>query len=179
MSNIAHGPGWWLASDGRWYPPEQHPSFRAPPPPYGSVSTPPPTYRDAPRKRKKSALRWPVRILLALLLAVAGVIGGIAIQKDRTNSASVSSGIPGTTMTISELDASVQSAITSTQPGNFGIKGISRVVCNPPSTWGPGKSLQCFVYQSSGTELGEYDATILPNDSSGTPQWNGTYQPAG
>lgn len=27
MSDDAVGPGWWLASDGRWYPPETHPSI--------------------------------------------------------------------------------------------------------------------------------------------------------
>ena len=26
MSDMSQGPGWWLASDGRWYPPELHPS---------------------------------------------------------------------------------------------------------------------------------------------------------
>lgn len=25
MSDTAQGPGWWQASDGRWYPPESHP----------------------------------------------------------------------------------------------------------------------------------------------------------
>ncbi len=29
MSDVAQGPGWWIASDGKWYPPEQHPSVRA------------------------------------------------------------------------------------------------------------------------------------------------------
>jgi len=27
MSGTQHGPGWWKASDGRWYPPEQHPGY--------------------------------------------------------------------------------------------------------------------------------------------------------
>lgn len=27
------GPGWWLASDGSWYPPEQAPGTQVPPPP--------------------------------------------------------------------------------------------------------------------------------------------------
>ena len=27
MSDMSQGPGWWLASDGRWYPPELHPSL--------------------------------------------------------------------------------------------------------------------------------------------------------
>lgn len=36
MSNQSQGPGWWVASDGKWYPPETHPSAStpaAPPPP--------------------------------------------------------------------------------------------------------------------------------------------------
>ena len=28
MSDEPKGPGWWIASDGNWYPPEQHPSAR-------------------------------------------------------------------------------------------------------------------------------------------------------
>ncbi len=32
MSNVSQGPGWWMASDQRWYPPESHPSYRPPPP---------------------------------------------------------------------------------------------------------------------------------------------------
>ncbi len=28
MSDKPPGPGWWIASDGRWYPPELHPSVR-------------------------------------------------------------------------------------------------------------------------------------------------------
>ncbi len=37
MSDTSQGPGWWEASDGKWYPPEQHPND---PPP--TSSTPPP-----------------------------------------------------------------------------------------------------------------------------------------
>lgn len=32
MSVSPQGPGWWIASDGRWYPPELHPSYRPPVP---------------------------------------------------------------------------------------------------------------------------------------------------
>jgi len=28
MSDKPEGPGWWVASDGKWYPPELHPSVR-------------------------------------------------------------------------------------------------------------------------------------------------------
>lgn len=33
MCDWAQGPGWWQASDGRWYPPESHPHALLPPPP--------------------------------------------------------------------------------------------------------------------------------------------------
>ena len=33
MSEVSQGPGWWLASDGRWYAPERHPNYVPPPPP--------------------------------------------------------------------------------------------------------------------------------------------------
>ena len=29
MSDVTQGPGWWIASDGKWYPPELHPAARA------------------------------------------------------------------------------------------------------------------------------------------------------
>ena len=32
MSDTSQGPGWWLASDGRWYPPEQAPAAMPAPP---------------------------------------------------------------------------------------------------------------------------------------------------
>ena len=37
MSQNAEGPGWWLASDGKWYPPNLHPSVSPPPPPPSEV----------------------------------------------------------------------------------------------------------------------------------------------
>jgi len=38
MSDAPQGPGWWQASDGKWYPPEQQPAAPAggPPPAYGA-----------------------------------------------------------------------------------------------------------------------------------------------
>ena len=45
MSDVPPGPGWWIASDGRWYPPEAHPAATAPPawavPPSGPAYAPP------------------------------------------------------------------------------------------------------------------------------------------
>lgn len=57
MSDVSQGPGWWQASDGKWYPPEQAaptsppagppPGYSAPtgpPPGYGAPAGPPPGY---------------------------------------------------------------------------------------------------------------------------------------
>ncbi len=42
MSDKSEGPGWWIASDGNWYPPELHPSVReAPKPPVPTKMTVP------------------------------------------------------------------------------------------------------------------------------------------
>ena len=49
MQDGMPGPGWWIASDGRWYPPELHPDVRAwaavkvkdPTPPASPVTAPP------------------------------------------------------------------------------------------------------------------------------------------
>jgi hypothetical protein len=39
MSDTTQGPGWWLASDGKWYPPELHPNYTPPPSPTTSDVT--------------------------------------------------------------------------------------------------------------------------------------------
>jgi hypothetical protein len=64
MSMSPEGPGWWQASDGRWYPPEQHPS--ATPPPGFTTPTP-----------QRSGPPWGLLIGLAVLVVV--LFGGAAI----------------------------------------------------------------------------------------------------
>jgi hypothetical protein len=41
MSDTQQGPGWWQATDGKWYPPETHPARQVPPP----VQPPTPGYQ--------------------------------------------------------------------------------------------------------------------------------------
>jgi Domain of unknown function (DUF4190) len=41
MSDTSQGPGWWQASDGKWYPPQQQQSYWSPPPPQIGYATPP------------------------------------------------------------------------------------------------------------------------------------------
>jgi CRP-like cAMP-binding protein len=34
---MSQGPGWWVASDGKWYAPEQHPDYVPAPPPHPPI----------------------------------------------------------------------------------------------------------------------------------------------
>jgi hypothetical protein len=78
MSASSQGPGWWEASDGRWYAPGRHPNYRPPPPPDPPAQTqptttaPPPVIFQKPAK-KKSRVKWG-RVIIATAVFVAIVI---------------------------------------------------------------------------------------------------------
>ncbi|MFN8052864.1 MAG: nuclease-related domain-containing protein [Acidimicrobiales bacterium] len=66
MSDFQRGPGWWLASDGRWYPPEDAPLSMLPPPTAEQRATAGPevvgiagkSARDKAREIERDAERW-------------------------------------------------------------------------------------------------------------------------
>jgi hypothetical protein len=70
MSDASQGPGWWLASDGKWYPPETAPQATPPPPLPGNVAYQPayqstyssPTYGRVGKREKIG-----IQILLAIV----------------------------------------------------------------------------------------------------------------
>jgi hypothetical protein len=47
VSDVSGGPGWWRASDGRWYPPDQRPGPPVPPRRAATAPGNPPNPRDA------------------------------------------------------------------------------------------------------------------------------------
>ena len=77
MSSWAQGPGWWQASDGRWYPPESHPNILRPPPPHGAD---PHGHRSYPGRRRTVWLSilgtLIVLVLIAVLVVLLVSIGG-------------------------------------------------------------------------------------------------------
>lgn len=48
MSDVSQGPGWWQASDLKWYPPELHADYVAPPTPVTPTLPPPPKLPPPP-----------------------------------------------------------------------------------------------------------------------------------
>jgi hypothetical protein len=75
VSDVSQGPGWWQASDGRWYPPQPAaPAALAAPP--QSAPGPPPQWGAPPAGPPKKANRG---CLIALVIVGALVVlGGIA-----------------------------------------------------------------------------------------------------
>lgn len=92
MTDDERGPGWWIASDGRWYPPELHPSVRPDAPSSTEAAAPlssPGSGTDAPRHgpgtpsddRRRVHRIW-FAVSLAVVLALAGTSTAVALRHD-------------------------------------------------------------------------------------------------
>ena len=69
MSDTSQGQGWWIASDGKWYPPQPGASVAAPPPP----GMPPAPMAQPPAKATKKIYK---RVWFWLLMGVVVLFGG-------------------------------------------------------------------------------------------------------
>ena len=78
MSDVQYGPGWWLASDGKWYRPEQRPS-RAESPPSSS------------RPGRRSAM------IVAAAIAVGVLVIGVTFVLTRDDSTNTTASDQGGT----------------------------------------------------------------------------------
>lgn len=103
MSDTSQGHGWWQASDGRWYPPEAHPNYRAqpfqpptlpqvqvaPPQPSQPIAYPAyPAAMTATTKPRKSRKRW------WILGAGAAIVALVAISAASPNTDDTSAASP-------------------------------------------------------------------------------------
>ena len=77
MSDVPQGPGWWQASDGRWYPPQSAPTPVSPPPAPGSAMPGPAGAPSGTPAPKRSGGRGCV-IALVVLAAIVG-LGLVAV----------------------------------------------------------------------------------------------------
>ena len=103
MSDVSQGPGWWQASDGRWYPPQPAAPVAPPPgPPPGPLPGPLPGPQWGGPPRPKGSNRGCLIALAVVgglgLLAVIGtvvllVVAGNEVD-DRVDDASDDGGIP-------------------------------------------------------------------------------------
>lgn len=70
MSDTSQGPDWWLASDGRWYPPTDHPGYVLAPPDPSYTNTQYSGYYGGPPFRPTNALA-----IASLILSIVWVFG--------------------------------------------------------------------------------------------------------
>jgi len=63
MSDVSQGPGWWEASDGKWYPPEQSPAAQVP------AAAPTGAYPSGPSSGPLAS--WGTRVLATLIDSAA------------------------------------------------------------------------------------------------------------
>ncbi|WP_421119958.1 RDD family protein [Aquihabitans daechungensis] len=79
MSDAPQGPGWWQASDGRWYPPEQSPGYGTPPP-YGTPGYGMPPAYGAPAWGVPGPLAsWGQRVIAYLVDILIIVVLWVAV----------------------------------------------------------------------------------------------------
>ena len=78
MSDVSQGPGWWQASDGKWYPPQQQPGYQPPPP-------------VQPQKKRHGCLLFIGGAVVVVVLLVVVVIALVAVGSKSTSKPSSSS----------------------------------------------------------------------------------------
>ena len=160
--------------------PPSVPSVQVPAAPTSVLSVP----INVARKPRSTRSNWIVGILCVMVAVGIAIAIPVAIHDFKASQCASSGkdcpGIPGSGgVTLSQLESSVSSQVTGPAPSGFGVTGVSSVVCNPPTSWSPEQTFTCFVYNSSGTGLGEYTGTVEPSDSSGDQRWNGEWLPSG
>ena len=87
MSDQSQGPGWWLASDGRWYPPDQAPAV----PPPESWAPPP---AGPPRSGRSTGAVMAIAAVVGLVgLLLVGIVAA-QLLGDEADTSSSSTGAP-------------------------------------------------------------------------------------
>ena len=130
MSEVSQGPGWWQASDLKWYPPELHADYVAPlppvtptlPPPPGWPSVPPPPpRRPADRPPPETATppppsgqrphRQALIAAVVVILAAAGITGYLLREPSTTSQP------PNTSTTIAQPPTTAPTTTTTSTAG--------------------------------------------------------------
>lgn len=108
MSDTSQGPGWWLASDGKWYPPQ--PSGPPPPPPgAGGHGASRPTNGLAVASLTLGIIGAafgliPLTFFIAWICGVLAVVfGGVGIKRARDGATGKGMAIAGTVLGVAAV----------------------------------------------------------------------------
>jgi hypothetical protein len=118
MSDVSEGVGWWLASDGKWYPPE--PASAAPPQSAPERRAPAHMSRRPPtgRSRSRQVLLGFVGLVVVAALVIIAVVAATGGKKHKSGAASPGSRppTPTTAATVGAPVSSVQGALPPATP---------------------------------------------------------------
>jgi hypothetical protein len=128
MSEESQGPGWWQASDLKWYPPENHPDSVASLPPPPGIDAPP---EGQPQRR---LLKWPLNAAMVVVLAAVGTIGYL-VWPDPPQPPSARSG-PASVHTVQAAAPSSAMVPSATAAPAAGASGVAPFL----GQWGGGHS---------------------------------------
>lgn len=189
MSDASQGEGWWLASDGKWYPPTARPSFPPPPapnpPPLAAAmaETQPPT----PPKRSKT---WPwlagggtIIVALLIVAAVMGngsdtTIGGASSATTTTSTAAAdgrASPAPTTPPTAIVSTMMAGTAHPAVTPGTIGQLDVVYIGA-PISNSSLGTIVPVVVWNGTGQTAAHIDVSGIAKDAAGTVLGSGDSQ---
>lgn len=98
MSDVSQGPGWWLASDGKWYPPETAPQPLAPPPPLASRTAAAPAASNPGKRNWKKIGLIGGGIFVALMVVGALTSPPKDEKVDASSKATATTAAPTTTI---------------------------------------------------------------------------------
>ena len=141
MSDQQQGPGWWLASDGKWYPPEQAAGASGPPPtdptaPMAPVPPgPPPTDGPSNGNRTPLIVGGVLAVIALIVVAVLLLSGGDDDGDDVVASSTTTTETDDTTTTETDDTTTTTESDDEDVPDGFTLvegDGVSLVV---PDTW--------------------------------------------
>lgn len=189
MSDTSQGPGWWMASDRKWYPPHLHPAYVAPPQPPGfdhnprpaitapmaasapsAPQTPAPVQSTAPsRPQGHKTSPW---ILVALGVVVVVVIVAVFLPgtSPRARNATPTTTIPTMTTNVRTTTTNVAAAqaqqVVDWYTSNQGeLRAISNDTAAIAADTSSGNTAKL---EKDGTQLST-DAGNLQNDPAPPP----------
>ena len=120
MSVGPPGKDWWLASDGKWYPPEQHPQFVAPRPAAPVVAEPLVRMRTPAgpvEARSRQWKTWHVALIGVACLVIGLAIGAVANSGDTKTEVetAANNGEPSSVSSVLQSTATSAAAAPTTQ----------------------------------------------------------------
>lgn len=133
MSDQSQGPGWWVASDGKWYPPESHPSAAAPlapPPPVPPASDLVSERPGLPARAWRKYRGWPLWAQVVAALVLLGVVTAPFASSDDTEKVDATQN--GSEDASAETTTTAEASTTTEEPTTTTTEAPTTTTTAPP-----------------------------------------------